>query len=166
MAIERYSSPPCYAHEFAADHDRKLPAMTAEELVQLLNTLLEAERAGARVLATFMEDYDRDTPAWHQLAAVQRDEAGNCAVLIDLVRRMNGTPSATTGDFLPKALAVEGRTARLRFLNRGQGWVAHKISEALPQVGQDFVRSALAAMHKSHLLNIEACDSLVETLEA
>lgn len=166
MATDRYSSPACYAHEIALNYFGESPAMPAEELVELLNVLLEAERAGARVLAAFLNDYERDTPAWRQLSAVQRDEAKNCVILIDLIRRVNGAPSAVTGDFLGKALAVEGKVARLQFLNRGQRWVARKISEALPRLEQDFVRDALFAMHESHLLNIEACDALVETLEA
>ena len=57
--------------------------MAVEELARLLNTLLEAERAGAKVLAAFLDDYARDAPAWRQLAAVQRDEATNCAILIE-----------------------------------------------------------------------------------
>jgi nitronate monooxygenase len=118
------------------------------------------------VLAAFLNDYERDTPAWRQLAAVQHDEAENCAILIDLIRRLNGTPSAVTGEFLGKALAIEGKVARLQFLNRGQQWVARKIGEALPCLEQEFVRDALFAMEQSHLLNIEACDALVETLEA
>lgn len=161
-----YSSPPCYAHEFAQDDFGESPAMPTEELIGLLNVLLEAERAGAKVLAAFLNDYERDTPAWRQLAALQRDEARNCVILMDLIRRVNGTPSTATGDFLGKALAVEGKEARLQFLNRGQNWVARKISEALPRLEQDFVRDALFAMHESHLLNIEACEALVETLEA
>lgn len=164
MAIDTYSSPPCYVHEFAPAHDRK-PPMAVEEVVSLLNTLLEAERAGAKVLAAFLNDYERDTPAWRQLAAVQRDEARNCSVLIDLIRRLNGTPSTDTGNFVVKALAVTGRIGRLRFLNRGQKWVARQIGEALPRVDQDFVHSALFAMQESHLLNIELCDALVEVLE-
>ena len=96
---------------------------------------------------------------------MQRDEAMKCAILIDLIRRVNGAPSAATGDFLGKALAVEGKAARLQFLNRGQKWVARKINEALPRLEHDFVRDALFAMHESHPLNIEACDALVETLE-
>lgn len=161
-----YSSPPCYAHEFAQDYFGASPAMPTEELIGLLNVLLEAERAGARVLAAFLNDYERDSPAWRQLAAVQRDEARNCAILMNLIRRVNGTPSTVTGDFLGKALAVEGKEARLQFLNRGQKWVARKINEALPRLEQDFVRDALIAMHESHLLNIEACEALVEALEA
>ena len=166
MATDHYSSPPCYAHELAPAYFGESPMMQAEELVELLNALLEAERAGAKVIAAFMNEYERDTPAWRQLAAVQRDEANNCAILIDLIRRVNATPSAATGSFLGKALAVEGKAARLQFLNRGQEWVARKINEALPYLKQDFVRSTLFAMQESHLLNIEACDALMETLEA
>jgi nitronate monooxygenase len=160
-----YSSPACSAHEIAPDYFGKTPAMSDQEIVELLNILLEAERAGAKVLAAFLDDYERRTPAWRQLAAVQRDEAKNCAILIGLIERLNGMPSAATGDFLGKALAIEGKVPRLKFLNRGQQWVARKISEALPQIRQEFAREALAKMHESHLLNIEACDALVETLE-
>jgi 5-formyltetrahydrofolate cyclo-ligase len=161
-----YASPACSAHEIAPGYFGTVPPMSAEEAIGLLNVLLEAERAGAKVLAAFLHDYERDTPAWRQVAAVQRDEAGNCVILIDLIRRLGGAPSAATGDFLGKALAVEGRAARLRFLNRGQAWVARKIAEALPNVKEDFLRSALSAMHESHLLNIEACEALEETLHA
>ena len=165
-AVGGYSSPPCYAHEIAPDYFGEPAIMPAAELLALLNVLLEAERAGAKVLAAFLDDYERDTRAWKQLSAVQRDEAKNCAVLIDLIRRVNSTPSPATGDFLGKALAVQGRVARLQFLNRGQKWVARKIAEALPQIGEDFMRSALSAMLESHSFNIEACDALIETLEA
>jgi 5-formyltetrahydrofolate cyclo-ligase len=161
-----YASPACSAHEIAPGYFGTVPPMQAEEEIGLLNMLLEAERAGAKVLSAFLDDYQPDTPAWRQLAAVQRDEAKNCAILADLIRRLGGAPSTATGDFLGKALAVEGRAARLQFLNRGQGWVARKIAEALPNVKEDFVRSALAAMHESHLLNIEACEALGETLHA
>jgi len=161
-----YASPACSAHEIAPDYFGATPPTPAHEIVALLNGLLEAERAGAKVLAAFMEEYPRDTPAWRQLAVVQRDEAKNCAILIDLVQRLGGTPSAATGDFLGKALAVEGKAARLQFLNRGQGWVARHIGDALPGIREEFVRSALSAMRDSHLLNIELCGALAETLDS
>jgi nitronate monooxygenase len=150
----------------APDYFGEPPAMSAEELLGLLNVLLEAERAGARVLAAFMTDYTRDTPPWRQLAAVQRDEAKNSATLMDLIGRLNAAPSSATGEFLEKALAVEGKSARLRFLNRGQGWVARRIEEALPRLQPGFIRNALAAMRESHLLNIEACEALLENIES
>lgn len=164
-AAAGYSSPACYAHEVAADYFGEQPAMAPEELSTLLNTLLEAERAGAKVVAAFLQDYQHDTPAWRLLSAVQRDEAKNCAILIELIRRLDGTPSAATGNFLEKALQVQGSIARLQFLNRGQQWVARKIREALPNIAEGSARGALTEMYESHLLNIEACEALIETLE-
>ena len=164
--LRGYNSPACYAHEFPAGSTAHSSGMATGEIVALLNALLEAERAGAKVLAAFLADYERGTPAWKQLAAVQRDEAKNCAILTDLIQRLNGTPSQCTGEFLEKALRITGRVERLYFLNRGQKWVARKIHESLPYIGHDFVRGALFAMQESHLLNIEACDALAETLDS
>jgi 5-formyltetrahydrofolate cyclo-ligase len=160
-----YSSPACYAHEIAPGYFGEQQDLSRAETLELLNTLLEAERAGAKVLAAFLADYAPQSPAWRQLEKVQRDEAGNCAILISLIRQLDGKPSAATGDFLGKALKINGRVARLKFLNRGQEWVARKIREALPGLEAADVRDALSAMHESHLLNIEACEALVETLE-
>ncbi len=50
-------------------------AMPRAELLELLNTLLEAERAGAKVLAAFLSDYPAGGAASLGLGAVQRDEA-------------------------------------------------------------------------------------------
>jgi hypothetical protein len=161
-----YSSPPCYAHEIAPDYFEEPPMMSAEEIVRFLNTLLEAERAGAKLVAAFLSEHEPHTPAWKRLADVQRDQAKNCAILIDLIERMSGTASAATGDFLRKALAVQGKAARLQLLNRAQSWVARKINEALPYMEQGFVRGPLFAMQESQLLNIEACEELAKTLEA
>ncbi|HTN67181.1 MAG TPA: DUF6306 domain-containing protein [Burkholderiaceae bacterium] len=111
--------------------------MPADEMIQLLNRLLEAERAGARTLAAFLGEYPPQSPAWQELRRVQRDEASNCKLLIDAIRSLGAEPSGATGDFLGKALAVQGRAARLAFLNRGQGWVARKIGEALPEASAE-----------------------------
>ena len=130
-------------------------------LLQLLNRLLEDERAGARVIAAYLEEYDPASAAAVRLLAVQRDEARNCAILMGLIRDAGGTPSAATGDFLEKALAVQGRAERLAFLNRGQAWVARKIAEVLPELPAGPLQQALAEMQVSHVENIDACDSLL-----
>lgn len=132
-----------------------------EELLTLLNTLLEAERAGAKVIHAYLEDFESDPQAWALLRSVQRDEAENCAVLADLIRHLGGTPSAATGAFLEKALAVKDSRKRLEFLNRGQEWVARRIGAALPKIADPRVKSALQAMYDSHLANIDRCASLL-----
>lgn len=136
-------------------------SLANEELAELLNTLLEAERAGAKVLAAFLDEYPRESAAWIQLQEVQQDEAKNCSILIDSIRSLGKMPSSSVGEFFNKALAVRGRAARLKFLNRGQGWVARKIAEALPRIPQGPIHEMLLDMRSSHLANIEACDALL-----
>lgn len=135
-----------------------------QELVALLNILLEAERAGAKVVAKFLDEYPRESSAWQQLHEVQHDEAHNCTLLMQALRSCGVQPSRATGDFLGKALAVQGRTERLAFLNRGQGWVARKLAEQLPHIATGPVRQMLSEMHDSHLVNIAACNDLVVSL--
>jgi len=139
--------------------------LTVAELAALLNTLLEAERAGAKVLTAFLDEYPRESPAWKQLREVQHDEADNCARLTQAIRDAGGVASHATGDFLDKALAIQGRVPRLAFLNRGQAWVARKIAAALPRIPPGTTASMLDAMHASHLANIAACDLMIETLD-
>lgn len=140
------------------------PAASPTDLLALLNTLLEAERAGAKVLNEFMADYPDGSAAWQTLRKVQRDEAENCAILMRLIRSLDAEPSKATGDFVAKALAVQGNAERLAFLNRGQAWVARKIGEALPSLPPGDIRTALAEMQDSHVANIDTCDALVKSM--
>ena len=135
--------------------------LSRDETVALLNTLLEAERAGAKVLAAFLDDYQSESAAWLELRRVQRDEATNCAILMRLIKGLRATPSEATGEFVAKALAVEGKAERLAFLNRGQGWVARSIRNSLPRISPGEIHEALTQMHDSHVANIAACDALV-----
>lgn len=130
--------------------------MSAQEYCALLNALLEAERAGARLLAAWMDELPPRTPAWEQLRTVQREEARNCAVLIHLLLAAGLAPSTRTGRFYDKGLAIRGWEARLAFLGRGQAWVARRIAEALPGVADPQARRLLQSMHDSHLAGTPA----------
>jgi hypothetical protein len=136
-----------------------------KELLYLLNQLLEAERAGAAVLRLYVKDYEPNSTSWNMLRIVQLDEAANCAVLVDLIRRAGGRPSLKTGDFLAKASAIEGKVARLQFLNRGQGWVVRKLGEALTVASDAETRDALQEMLDSHVNNIRDCESLINEVD-
>ena len=100
--------------------------MRVQELARLLNLLLEAERAGARLLAAYLDELPSGTAEWVGLHAVQRDWR-----------------------------------ERLQFLNRGQGWVAKRIAEAVPRIAPSTTRSALQEMRESHLANIALCEQLL-----
>ena len=119
---------------------------------ELLNVLLEAERAGAKLLAAWADELPTTSTLGEKLRAMQRDEARNCATLIHLLLEAGIQPSAATGGFYRKGLSMRGWHERLEFLNRGQAWVARRIAAALPGVPTEQGRRLLVAMHNSHLV--------------
>ncbi|MGH6957266.1 MAG: DUF6306 domain-containing protein [Caulobacteraceae bacterium] len=126
---------------------------TREGLLAALNELLEAERAGARV--TLETAHALSEPDLKALVMdVHRDEAKWCAMLIGAIKRMDGEPSETTGDFYGKVMAIEAMPARLALLNRGQGWVARRLRELAPTVSEPRLRADLDEMLVSHERNI------------
>lgn len=133
--------------------------MARDEYERLLTTLLEAERAGAKLLAAYLDELPADAPTRRWLARIQRDEAKNCAVLIHLLLEEELDVTTAVGDFYRRGLALADWSARLRFLNRGQQWVADRIAAALPRLAQPSSRRLLQAMYQSHLENITLCQS-------
>lgn len=137
--------------------------LSRDELVAFLNELLEAERAGARTLREWLDELDPASRA--VLATVQRDEARNCALLVELVIAEGAKPSLATGRFYRRAKKLHEWAERLRFLNRGQAWVARTIAETLPRVRDAYARQVLAEMGESHRANIEACRKLLGSMQ-
>jgi hypothetical protein len=127
----------------------------------MLNELLEAERAGARVaLASAKAPAD---PAYAALMqAVRADEARWCAMLSRQIRRLGGTPSRRTGAFYGKAMAIAEPRDRLAFLDRGQAWVVRKLEELGPRVTDEALGRDLAEMLASHRDNIDRAEGLLQ----
>lgn len=154
---ENPSSPACYASE--AD-DAYMGFAPRDELVTRLNELLEAERAGARVAIASGEGLsDADHAAL--LKTVRDDELRWCAMLFQQVKRLGGEASLKCGAFYAKAMAIEDPADRLRFLNRGQAWVARKLEELLPRVRDDALHADLREMLDNHKLNISRTDEFL-----
>jgi nitronate monooxygenase len=139
-----------------------MSAMSREELGGLLNRLLEAERAGAKLLAAYLDELPPGTGEWIGLQGVQRDEARNCAVLIRCLRQADVKPSAALGELHRQGLGIARWRERLEFINRGQRWVARRIAAALPRVGSSPARRALHGIYESHLANIARCQQLLD----
>jgi hypothetical protein len=155
-----YASPPCYAHEVDPAYFSGPVPMQREELIAFLNTLLEAERAGAKTIAYYLQS-DCGETLRPLLTAVGHDESRYAALLARLVREQGGIPSMVTGSFFDKARTLGGTEERLTFLNRGQGWVVRKLAEVLPRLTDPSIRTALAEMHEVHLQNIKKCENVV-----
>ncbi|MGQ0546314.1 MAG: DUF6306 domain-containing protein [Betaproteobacteria bacterium] len=130
--------------------------MSPHEYAELLNTLLEAERAGARLLAAWMDELPPHSRDWADLQAVQRDEARNCSVLIHLLLEAGIEPSTRTGSFYDRGLAIRDWDERREFLDRGQTWVARRIAAALPGIRDPQARRLLQSMHDTHLAGTPA----------
>src|SRR6185437_5290622 len=137
------SSPACSMSE--AD-DVYMGYAGKAELLALLNELLEAERAGARVAL--------EGPIRALLDLVHHDEGRWCAMLLRHIKARGETPSAKMGAFYEKAMAIVELGERLKFLNRGQGWVVKKLRENLPRVRDDRLHADLAEMLRLHEVNI------------
>lgn len=133
-----------------------MPQPDNATLCEFLNTLLEAERAGAKAATVFSREYSAG-PAAALVEEVRRDEAWCCGMLSGWVSRLGGTPGSRTGDFLDKVLAKQGLEARLGFLNRGQEWVVRKLQEMIPQIEDDGLQKDLAHMLDLHVRNISEC---------
>lgn len=133
--------------------------MNETELLDLLNTLVEAERAGAKVAAAWEAEAD-DARLRRLLGEVKQDEARFSAMLGGLVQHHGGTPSRNTGAFHEKALAMDGPLPeRLAFLNRGQAWVIRRLQQALPQIQDEHTRRELQTMLDVHETNVARCDA-------
>lgn len=135
-------------------------SMTHAELGGFLNLLLEAERAGAKLISAYLDELPLDSAHRTRMRAVQLDEARNCAVLLHLLLEAEVTPTPAVGVFYSRGLAIQGWRERLEFLNRGQAWVAKRIAAALPRLPQA-AQKPLQEMLDSHLVNIGICEGLL-----
>ena len=145
------ASPPCLMGEMAGAY---FGYLESGEVLALLNLLLECERAGAQGVAGLIRKAGT-TEAQSALRDIADDEARFCAMLTRHIERLGGTPSKTVGAFLGKLNALADLDAQLALLDRGQGWVADKLRESLPKIGDAALVRDLAEMLTVHERNIE-----------
>jgi len=128
--------------------------------------MLEAERAGAKALVAFMDDWPRHSEEWNALRKVQADEAHNCSMVGEMLKR-TGTPySHATGAFYDKAIAVQGPRERIAFLIKGLGWAVREFESALPRIPREDVRYLIQGMRDRHRRSIAACESIARSPRA
>ena len=152
-----FTSPACAMHE--AD-DGYMGYAGKDELVGFLYELLEAERAGARVACESAQAAGSDRIA-ELLRSIQRDEARWCGMLLGRIEALGEVPSRQVGAFYGKAMAISDITERIRFLNRGQGWVVRKLRQTLPCVRNDGLHADLSEMLRSHEANITLANDAI-----
>lgn len=139
-----------------------MDAFAAGELEDFLNRMLEAERAGARALVVFMDDFPRHSSEWGILRKVHEDEAHNCALIGEQLKRRGRDYSHATGEFYAKAIAVQGARERIAFLVRGLRWAIREFEQALPKIADPDVRRLFEGMRGRHLRSAEACEAIAK----
>jgi nitronate monooxygenase len=125
--------------------------------------MLEAERAGAKALVVFMDDWPRNGPEWTTLRKIHEEEAHNCALLGKLLEKAGVPYSHATGEFYEKAVAMKGPRQQVEFLVRGLKWAVKQFEEALPTLTPE-ARDTFTRMRDSHLRSIAACEALLRAL--
>jgi nitronate monooxygenase len=130
---------------------------------EFLNRMLEAERAGAKALVVFMDDFPRNGPEWKLLRKIHEDEAHNCALIGKLLEKAGVPYSHATGEFYGKAVAAKGPRERIDLLTKGLRWAVRKFEAELPKLDEE-ARNIFARMRDSHLRSIAACEALLRSL--
>jgi nitronate monooxygenase len=127
------------------------------ELEAFLNSLGEAERAGGRILHE-LTDQAQSLVLREMLKKVGHDEGYYAGEVAAHVRRLGGTPSTKTGDFVEKVRAISDFKGKLELLNRGQRWVVRKIGEHVDNIADAQLQAFLRVMADGHDVNIGALD--------
>jgi nitronate monooxygenase len=132
------------------------------EVVEFLNTLGEAERAGGRVLHD-LEQEASSLELKELLRKTGHDEGYWAGQIGAHIRRLGGEPSNRTGDFIDKVRALNDLKSKIELLNRGQRWVIRKIEERLPGLSDPHLKAFLVVMAKGHHVNIQAVDEALKS---
>lgn len=128
------------------------------QIETFLNSLGDAERAGGRVLHELTGQAE-SLELREMLKKVGHDEGYYAGELAAHVRRLGGTASNKTGDFVEKVRAVENFRGKLELLNRGQRWVIRKIEENVPTLADAPLKAFLIVMAEGHRVNIGALEN-------
>jgi nitronate monooxygenase len=125
-------------------------------MIERMQALLEAERAGVACLSV-MAEKAASGEMKEFLVKLRNDEGRFCAGLYQLIRSRGATPRQSVGPFADKVLMLKEESERLTLLNKGQAWVVRKIDEIPPSEMTPGEKTFFAEMREAHVANIEAC---------
>jgi hypothetical protein len=126
-----------------------------QALAQILNLLLESERAGVAALDDLLNEVTQDELR-KLLATSREDEVVSASQLEALIRSDGDAPSTKVGPFAAKVAAAGSLQDRLKRLIHGEEWVSRKVEEAIalaPASGP--VHDQLQKMANRHRFEVE-----------
>jgi len=126
-----------------------------QALAQILNLLLESERAGVIAIDHLLCEVTQ--PELRALLLTSReDEAATVNHLEQLIRSSGASPSDTVGPFAAKVAVAGAPQDRVKLLIHGEEWVARKVEEAIalaPPAGP--IHDQLREMANRHRFEVE-----------
>jgi nitronate monooxygenase len=125
--------------------------------------MLEAERAGAKALVVFLDDWPRHGTEWAMLRKIHEDEAHNCALIGEQLKRRGRDYSHATGEFYDKAVAVNGPRQRIGFLIKGLRWAMREFDSAAPSIEDASVRELFRGMRERHARSAATCEAVLNS---
>ena len=126
-----------------------------QALAQILNLLLESERAGVIALDQLLTEVTQ-AELLALLRTSREDEANTARELEALILAGGASPSVKVGGFAAKVAAAGTLRDRLQLLIHGEEWVARKVEEAIalaPATGP--VHDQLLTMANRHRFEVE-----------
>jgi hypothetical protein len=124
-------------------------------LEQILNLLLESERAGVVTLGRLAGQVNNDELK-SLLTTSCEDEAATVRELEELIQTAGGVPSQQIGPIAAKVAGVGTLSNQLKLLIRGEEWMARKIEEALALAGTSGpIHDYLQKMARRHRFEVE-----------
>lgn len=126
--------------------------MQRELLIEALNELLSAERAGAQVASISLNETEAEV-ARKMLTQVHRGEADSVRRLRECLLLLDAEPTPERGAFYEKCMAISDLPERLALVDRGQKWVIRKLEGLLEQVTHPRIRQELEAVLSTHEVN-------------
>ncbi|MCQ2029743.1 DUF6306 domain-containing protein [Stutzerimonas zhaodongensis] len=126
--------------------------MQRELLIEALNELLSAERAGAQVASISLNETEAEV-AREMLTQVHRGEADSVRRLRECLLLLDAEPTHERGAFYEKCMAISDLPERLALVDRGQKWVIRKLEGLLEQVTHPRIRQELEAVLSTHEVN-------------
>lgn len=132
-----------------------------QEIIDSLNELLVAERAGVETLSLLKSQNPNFEP---DMARIEKDEAWSCSGLNRAIRSLGGVASQTKGDFADKVQSQPSFVEKLQLLARGQAWVVKRLDLLLAQSLPSDVTTFLQDMKAVHQRNIEWCNDRIKVM--
>jgi nitronate monooxygenase len=123
--------------------------------------MLEAERAGAKTLVVFMDDWPRHGSEWAMLRKIHEDEAHNCSLIGEQLKKRGKEYSHATGEFYAKAVAIQGARERIAFLIKGLRWAMREFDGALPRIADTQIGNLFRGMRERHARSADTCEAVL-----